>query len=234
MVRKFRILLLTLSFVFQSCEKEDDLISQNCETDCTEIVGKLMTDNGTVPIVNRNITVVWDNTSSGFGTERTKASVRTDSNGDFNLKFFMRDDELESGIHRIYYDKLNENEFLRSDLNGIPSIPTVRDTIIVRNHNVPKKAFVNLSLLNLDDIEGSDRFWTNFRYISPLGFSQSIDGSIRGWTNEFESKQLIEIAGNQPVVIEIVRIINDVSTTENITLFVNSGTILQYTVDFNK
>lgn len=232
-MKKNLIILVIIALVFQSCEKEDDLISQNCETDCTEIVGKLMTDDGTTPIANRKITVVWDNTSSGFGTVRTKASARTDSNGNFNISFFMRDDELESGIHRMYFDELNENEFLRSDLNGMPSIPSVRDTMVIRNHNVVKKAFLNLTLLNLNDIQGSDQFWTNFEYPRPSGFSQSIDGGIRGWTSEFESNQLFEIAGNQTVIIEIVRKINNITTREYDTLFVDAGTTLEYTVDFN-
>ena len=232
-MKKSLTILIITAFSLQSCEKEDDLISQNCEADCTEIVGKLMTDDGTTPIANRKITVVWDNTSSGFGTVRTKATTRTDSNGDFSISFFMRDDELESGIHRMSFERLNESEFLRSDLNGMPSIPAVRDTLIVRNHNVVKKAFVNLTLLNLDDIQGSDRFWTNFDYPRPTGFSQSIDGQIRGWTSEFESHQVVEVAGNQEIIIEIVRKINDITTTENETLFVEAGTTLNYTVDFN-
>ena len=115
----------------------------------------------------------------------------------------------------------------------MPSIPSVRDTLVVRNHNVVKKAFVNLTLLNLDDIQGSDRLWTNFEYPRPSGFSQSIDGNIRGWTNEFDSNQLLETAGNQPVVIEIVRKINDITTRENDTLFIDAGKTLDYIVDFN-
>ena len=232
MKKSLRILII-IAFALQSCEKEDDLISQNCEADCTEIVGKLMTDDGTTPIANRKITVVWDNTSSGFGTVRTKATTRTDSNGDFSISFFMRDDELESGIHRISFERLNESEFLRSDLNGMGTIPSARDTLVVRNHNVVKKAFVSLTLLNLDDIQGSDQFWTNFDYPRPTGFSQSVDGQIRGWTSEFESNQVLEVAGNQEIIIEIVRKINDITTTENETLFVEAGTTLNYSVDFN-
>ena len=232
-MKKSLKILIIIAFALQSCEKEDDLISQNCEADCTEIVGKLMTDDGTTPIANRKITVVWDNTSSGFGTVRTKATTRTDSSGDFNISFFMRDDELESGIHRMSFERLNESEFLSSDLNGMPSIPSVRDTLVVRNHNVIKKAFVNMTLLNLDDIRDSDRFWTDFDYPRPTGFSQSIDGHIRGWTSEFESNQVLEVAGNQEIIIEIVRKINDITTTENETLFVEAGSTLNYTVDFN-
>ncbi|MDT0648421.1 hypothetical protein RM545_17145 [Zunongwangia sp. F260] len=228
----FLILILTLTF--QSCTKgEDDLISQNCEIDCTEIIGKLMTDFGTTPIANHKVTVIWDNTRFASGTVRTKATTRTDSNGEFYLKFFIRDDELNEGIHRLYYDELNGDEFLRADLNGITIYPTIRDTIMLRNHNVPKKAFLNLSIMNLDDLQEGDSFSTNFKNLSPIGFSQSVGGSINPWSNDSENDRLIEIAANQPVILEIIRDINDVITRESDTLFVNSGTTFNYTVDFN-
>src|SRR5690606_24436702 len=99
----FGIILGVLIFI--SCSKEeDDLISQNCETNCTEIVGKIMTDNGTVPISNLKLTVKWDNIPHlGSGTIRTKATTKTDSQGNFYLKFFIRDDELEEGGFRLSY-----------------------------------------------------------------------------------------------------------------------------------
>ncbi len=130
MKKTLGFLILILTITFQSCTKEeDDLISQNCETDCTEIIGKLMTDNGTIPIANHKVTVIWDNTSFGSGTVRTKATTRTDSNGEFNLKFFIRDDELNNGVHRVFYDKLNSDEFIRSELNGISIFQIRRDTV---------------------------------------------------------------------------------------------------------
>ncbi|MGJ5640790.1 hypothetical protein [Formosa sp. S-31] len=231
---KFGILSLVIVLAFQACtEKEDDLISQNCETNCTEIIGKLMTDNATVPIVNRKITVVWDNTTYGAGVLRKKATTRTNEKGEFNLKFLIRDDELEEGIHTMYYDELDEDKFIETDLRRISIYPLKRDTIYIRNHNVPKKAFLDLTLLNLDDYQQKDYFSTNFDYITPVGFSQSVSGLVRGWSNEFESNQLIEIAGNQPVALQIVRKINDVFTREYDTLFVDAGTTKKYTIDFN-
>ncbi|WP_299556526.1 hypothetical protein [Seonamhaeicola sp.] len=45
------LLVIIVLIVLQSCyDHEDDLISQGCETGCAEVIGKLMTDNGTVPI----------------------------------------------------------------------------------------------------------------------------------------------------------------------------------------
>ena len=231
---KFGIFVLLLTLSFQSCTKEeDDLISQNCETDCTEIIGRLMTDNGTVPIVNHTITVIWDNTNFGSGIVRTKATTKTDNNGEFQLKFFIRDDELTDGIHRMYYEKLDENEFLRADLNGISIFPTIRDTTMTRNHNIPKKAFLDLTISNLEDFQQGDYFSTNLNFLNPIGFSQSIDGAIHPWSNESENNRLIEIAANQPVIIEIVRKINGEYVRENDTILVREGNTSNYTIDFN-
>ncbi|PHQ30413.1 hypothetical protein [Leeuwenhoekiella nanhaiensis] len=224
---------LILFFSISCVEREDDLISQDCETDCTEIIGKLMTDNANTPIANRKVTVIWDNTYFTSGVVRTKATTRTDADGNFNLKFYIRDDELEEGLHRMYYDKLNETVFLRADLNNISIYPTVRDTIFLRNHNIPKKAYLKLNLLNLEDIKEGDNFWTSFRYISPEGYSQSINGLVRGWNNQYESTQLIEIAGNQALALEITRNKDGIITRDNDTLFINAGETLDYTIDFN-
>src|SRR5690606_1576029 len=111
--KKSLVIILGI-FLFAGCsKKEDDLISQNCETNCTEIVGKIMTDNGTVPIQNLKITVTWDNIAYlGTGIIRTKASTRTDSRGNYRLKFYLRDDEFEEGGYRMFYEKLNEDIFL--------------------------------------------------------------------------------------------------------------------------
>ncbi|GGW73505.1 hypothetical protein DFQ11_10951 [Winogradskyella epiphytica] len=235
-IGKLSLLIILGIVLFISCSKEeDDLISQNCEANCTEIVGKVMTNNGSTPIPNLKISLVWNhNPNSGPNLIRKKASTKTDDEGNYSLKFYLRDDELDNGFHRLYHDEIENSEFLAPNLNGITALFNLnRDTLLLQNHNVVKKAFVNLTLLNLDDIQGSNKFWTNFEYPSPSGFSQSIDGAIRSWTNDFESNQLLEIAGNQPVVIEIVRKINDITTRENDTIFVDAGTTLNYTVDFN-
>lgn len=149
MKKIYKLLIILFVILVQSCtKKEDDLISQNCEIDCTEIIGKLMTDNGTTPISNHKITVVWDNSSLGSGTIRTKAMTRTNSNGEFYFNFYIRDDELKDGVYRMYYDELNGDNFIRADLNGIDVFQIKRDTTLVRNHNIPKK-----SILKFDNIK---------------------------------------------------------------------------------
>lgn len=60
---------------------------------------------------------------------------------------------------------------------------------------------------------------TEFSCPRPSGFSQSIDGQIRGWNSESDQNYSIEIAGNQ--------------TTEIETIFFDTGTISYYTIDLN-
>lgn len=233
---KFKILALIIIITFQSCSKEeDDLSSQNCETDCTEFIGRIMTDNGTVPIPNLKLTVKWDNIPYlGSGTIRTKATTRTDSNGNFYLKFFIRDDELEDGSYSLSYEKLDDEKYLETRFTGIAlySYNIKRDTTLNINHNAPKKAFLNLTLLNLDEYQQGDDFNTYFKYLGPNGYSQTVDGLIRGWSNEFDSNQLLEVTGNQPIALQIIRQRNNMRTIVNDTIFIEAGRTFDYTIDF--
>ncbi len=228
------IIVLGIIFFISCSKEEDDLISQDCNTDCTEIVGRIMTDNGTVPIPNLKITVTWDNIPPmGAGIIRTKATTRTDSEGNYYLKFYLRDDELEEGGYRMSYEELNSNVFLATNLNGISLFEISRDTTLTINHNVPKKAYLNLSLLNLNDIQQGDSFSTDFSYERPLGFSQSIDGQVRGWNSESPNNNLIEVAGNHPIELKVYRRVNNITTTEIETLNFDAGTTTNYTIDYN-
>jgi len=235
-IGKLSLTIVLGIFIFLSCsEEEDDLISQNCEENCTEIVGKIMTDDGSTPISNLKISLVWNHDpNSGPDIIRTKASTRTDNEGNYSLKFYLRDDELDNGFHRLYHDQIENNEFLGSDLNGINSFFELnRDTLLIQNHNIPKKAYLNLSFLNLDQVQQGNSLITEFSYPRPLGFSQSIDGQVRGWNSESEQNHLIEIVGNQTIELKIYRTINGVSTTEIETLFFDAGTTSDYIIDFN-
>jgi hypothetical protein len=229
-----KLTLLINLILFQSCSKEEeDLVSQKCQSDCTEIIGKIMTENGTVPITNLELTVKWDNIPYlGIGKILTKATTQTDSEGNFHLKFFMRDHELEEGDLRIEY-KVNENEYLAAHLDKIRFKKVSQDTIITLNYNIPKKAFLNLSLLNLKNIKQKDWFILGLTYEKPVGFEQSIYKGSKGWNSESNKNDIIEIPGNQSVELRITRGKNNVSTIEIDTIFLNTGATSNYLIDFN-
>lgn len=226
--------LLVFLVLHQSCSKqEDDLISQNCEIGCTEIIGKIMTDAGTVPIRNLKLTVKWDNIGHlKPGIVRTKASTRTDEKGNFYLKFLIRDDELQEGGFRLVYE-IDTKKFIVRPVDQIGLYGIGRDTILKVEHNIPQKAFLNLSVLNLDELQQNDYISANFSYLIPLEFSQSFSGTSIGWDKESNNNKTIEVAGNQPISISIIRQKNDVSTIENDTITLAAGTTSTYTINYN-
>lgn len=223
-------------FLFVSCSKEEeDPISLNYESNCTEIIGKIMTDSGTAPISDVKITLKWDNIPYlGIGTIRKKAITQTDSQGNFNLKFYMRDDEINDGGFYLEYE-INESKYISSHLNRIEIFQIDRDTTLNINYNIPKKAFLNLTLLNLENIQHQqgDSFTADFDYEIPNGFTQSVGGQVISLSNLSESNNLIEVAGNIPIELKVYRRINGVSTSEINTLFLEAGTTTDYTIDFN-
>jgi hypothetical protein len=226
--------LICLVALFQSCSKEEnDLISQQCEFECTTITGKFMTDNGEVPIPNAKLIVKWDNIPYlGSGIIRTKATTLTDSEGNFTLNFSIRDEELEDGGFYIEY-VLNEEQYLNSYQNRITLYQISRDTTVEINYNIPRKAFINLSLINLDEIQPADNFATDFYYERPIGFDQSVDGQTVAWSSQSSGNNLVEVAGNQPILLKVRRRINGVDSVESDTLIIEAGTTINYTVDFN-
>lgn len=232
---RLSILIVLSIIILSSCSKEeDDLISQDCNTDCTEIIGRIMTDNGTVPIPNLELTVTWDSRSGlNGGTIRTKAITETDANGNYSLSFLIRDDELLDGVFQISYDEIDEDIYATDNLNRIVIFEIDRNTTLLVNHNIPQKAFLNLTLLNLDNIQQGDSFSTNFSYESIPGFSQPINGSVRAWSNESNNDNIIILPGNQQVELEIIRRVNNVTTRENDIIMIDSGSTLDYTIDYN-
>ncbi|WP_419211949.1 hypothetical protein ACNR9Q_14535 [Maribacter sp. X9] len=226
--------LLMILGIFSCAKKEDDLVSsEDCQIDCIEIVGKIMTDNGTVPISDLDLTLQWDNSYFGSGIIRTKAKTRTNSDGRFYFNFKIRNDELLDGRFYIVF-KLAEEVYLEANLSGIDLDQIARDTTLIINHNIPRIAYLNLTALNLNEIKQLDYFSAQFDYQVPNGYSQNINGQIRSWNYESNNNNnLIQVSGNQPIIVSIYRRKNDVLTVEYDTLLIDVGKTVNYTIDFS-
>lgn len=233
-MKRTSIIFILMILILQSCSREeDDFFSINCETNCTEFFGKVMTDNGTTPISNLSLTVKWDNIQYlGSGVVRVKDRTTSDSDGNFRLNFFVRDDEISSGSFTIEYE-IDENKYYSSHLNKMTEFRIEkRDTTLNLNYNIPKKSYLYLNLQNLDKVEKSDYFSTTFSYEKPLSFKQSINGHAISWNNDSKQNNLIELVGNQKVLLKIIRRKNNVYETETDTLFIEAGRTLNYTIDY--
>ncbi len=217
----------------QSCvEEENDLISQNCDVDCTEIIGKITTDNGTEPISNLKLMVEWSNLQYLGGTVRKKAVTRTDAKGNFRLKFYIRDDEEKSGLFRVKCE-IDENKYLLSRYKNIGRAYDVsRDTVVKIAYNIPKKAFLKLNFLNLDYLQDKDTFSVDFSYETSTDFDQPFMGAYFSGDRESVPSTIMELAGNQKIKMVILKRINKIKTKKIDSILLEAGTTSDYIIDF--
>ena len=97
---KTKYLLPVLLLLLAGCvSQEDDFISKYCPGSCTVIRGRLTTEDGTQPMAGVKVNVYWRSYQGylqlGY-SERRKAVATTDANGNYELSFLLRDDELNA------------------------------------------------------------------------------------------------------------------------------------------
>lgn len=98
------LLLLPLLLLFGCNTLEDDYISKYCPGSCTVIKGQVTQANN-APAAGISLMLIWqDGYLPGSVTTRKKAAVTTDENGNYELRFLLRDDELSNGRIRILSD----------------------------------------------------------------------------------------------------------------------------------
>lgn len=228
---RIKIFVVVLFVFLHGCIKEeDDLDGQNCELGCTMVTGKILTENGQVPLANLKLDVVWSKGGYGFGSIRTKATSKTDLNGNFSLKFEIQDEELKEGGFGITY-ALDKDKYLDSN-RGIPLYGVKKDTMLMVNYNIPRKAFLDISVLNTDKIEQGATFYTDLYYMTPSGLEQPVDGHILPWSNESDNYRELEVPGNQPIVLTESRQKGDERIQKIDTIVIEAGTTKKITIDY--
>jgi hypothetical protein len=235
MKRLWTIFIIGIYFttILTSCTEEENDFNPNCQANCTIVNGQLTTNNGVDGLSNVELLIKWVDRGYLIGsTTRNKAKTRTDANGNYELKFSVRNDELEKGYFLIEY-LVDQNEFL---VPG-PEDMTIyvgqlkADTIVSINYLIPTKAFIEVTVLNQDQIGTNDKFITYFN--TPMGQdSECCGGTISAWQVMNEPHK-ITTAGSQPVYIRNFKYRNGISSETSDTLTINNGQTISYTLDFN-
>jgi hypothetical protein len=229
--------MLLLLFVFLSIasgciKKEDDLIGPVCQG-CTIIKGQLTSGDGTIPIANAKITTNWIKTFYlQGGTIRKKAATTTDSKGYYELKFQIRDDEKGEGYFKTEILQPSVEYLSCSNIgHSFAFFDLKKDTTIVVNYFIPKRAFVELRLTNQSQIKASDYFASSFT--SKMG----IDGKqgcapVITWSSGLPSNPVLEVAAEQPVIVTTHKTKDGVKTTTYDTLNLSEGQKAVYNAEF--
>lgn len=226
-------LLALLTLLLSSCHtKTDDFISKHCPGSCTVIKGTLTTDAGSKPLAGVKLEVNWykrDVLGISSSTRR-KAVTTTDANGDFELRFLLRDDELPNPYSRngsvVLEAHANPENYLFC-LGGntlLVESDLKRDTTITLNYVLPQKAFVEIQANNLQAKQQDDFLWTEFL------FDAACSSAISWFTTD--TKYTIPVAANQPVIIRTTKRKNGVESVTEETITLAPGQTSTYQVTF--
>lgn len=199
----FTTLLLFISVTsLVGCYKEEDDSRTNCVSDCTVIIGKMLT-TGNQPLPNINLEVNYRRTTGfHYSLLRKKAMTKTDDNGLYSMRFYLKDDELlkddgsfRSSFMTIDLDKLKpELYILPEDMNSyldestdpptvvtVPPVATVhldlkRDEVCNVNCYIPRKRYVKVTLKGFKP--ESERDYFEARTFFPWGLEENYQEKI--------------------------------------------------------
>jgi hypothetical protein len=199
-------LLCSLALLGGSCEK-NNTVEPTCQSHCTTISGRFTTDNRTAPIAGLPIQMEWVKHKGLLSADvRIKAKTKTDAQGNYRLNFYVKDDELQDGVFKITYSADAREYIIDRDKQGAAWLELSRDTLIVSDWLLPRKAYVRPEITNPSQIIGS--YWgeygfANGAYQGPGRYSYAVVFTF----NQLPS-DAIEVAANQPVDLKAYKTVN--------------------------
>jgi len=183
--------------------EEDDLISQKCDGPCATLEGKLTTYDGTVPLKEVQVVVTWVETFGGGvtigGITRKKASVQTDEDGNYRLRFNIRADEMTAG-HFDLEIMTPDDDFYFCNSGDHPIVylfDLKNDTTISNNIYIPYKTSLKINASNAADVPRAESFWVDVIPTVGIGCGQTAS-----FSNEDPNVvRTVDVPSNQDIVV---------------------------------
>ncbi|SFH20700.1 carboxypeptidase-like regulatory domain-containing protein [Pontibacter chinhatensis] len=143
--------LICLVCCLASCDLHQyDYVSKYCPGSCTVIKGRVSDQNGQ-PVAGTTLRIKWRNDGylqPAYTTE--KATATTDMNGNYELRFLLRDSELEKGYFLIEANQdLDAYLGCKADNLWYPR-SLARDTTIIQNYTIASFALLEFTTDNQD------------------------------------------------------------------------------------
>jgi len=121
---------------------KNDYISKYCPGSCTVIKGRITDGNGQ-PVAGTILRIKWHNDGylqPAYTTQ--KATTTTDRNGNYELRFLLRDSEQEKGYYQIEAGAgLDAHLGCKADSRWHSS-DLARDTTIIQNYTIASSALL--------------------------------------------------------------------------------------------
>ena len=234
---KYSLLLLFILVILGSCHTStDDFISKYCPGSCTVIKGRLTTDNRTKPLPGVKLNVYWqvvDPLGLSSNTRR-KAVTTTDADGNFELRFLIRDDELE-GARVRYFVEANAGSdaylYCLGQNHLLEYAALERNTTITTDYNLPRKAQLQLQVRNPDAMATGDYIQTSFEF--DAGEASAADNCVPGtYQTPANPQATTAVAANQDVILRIYKRKAGTTTTSEEVIRLAPGQVLQQQITF--
>lgn len=215
------------------CTKEK---LEDCPGQCTLVTGQLLT-SGLQPLAEATVTAKWY-TGYSFNTPRTKARVTTDANGNYQVRFYVKDDKLHNGYFQLTYD-VNKDRYYavgNTDSPDPSGANLKRDTTYrLSPYLIPRKAFVKLNVPNSEQIQQYFSVDFSSAQLRTLTATKNMSGggaSVGVPQQNAPFTTLVEITGDQRVYVRTTRSQNFVYTSTVDSIVVPAGTTRALTVRY--
>lgn len=252
---KYFLIFFTILQLFCSCVKEEDDSDNECSSDCTTLKGKFVTLNN-VPLPNIKVTMKYTHSDIFFYYSRKLVDTKSDQNGNFNKRFFIRDKELGNmapGFFEIDIDdsSLDVRKYIRTNnlLNGFSMVVgsaiyqiNNRDTIFDQTYYFPKKAFIKVNLNNFVRQQSTDSFevQTLFPFGAKVGVNTLLNSEystgFSGWGNwvatNVDNQLIVFVAEGENNIIRITKRKNGVGMSQDYEVFVPPNNTIELTYNF--
>ena len=229
----YLVAIAPLALAVTNCEKPK---LESCPGNCTTITGRLLT-SGQQGLPGATVNVYWKNgTSYSSNQLHYKAQTTTDNNGNYQLSFYVKDDEQQAGFYDVSAN-INKTEYyvigdgIGAFFNGLK-----RDTSYqLPPYLIPRKAMVTLTVPNANQIQG----YFSVDFVSAQGTNLTVDkNSIGGGTVVGIPKQSdafvtsVEVAADQKIYLKTTRSIGNTYARTVDSLLIPAGATRSITVTY--
>lgn len=227
----------TLVSLLGGCAKKQDL-APDCTNACTIITGRFTTDNRTIGLANVPLDLKWvDFTGLTQVANRRKATTTTDANGNYTFRFYRNDDELTDGLYSVHYQADANTYIVNRDGQGaeIDAGNLKRDTIIVSDWLLPRKAYLHLNVTNpmpISEYFVAEYSFENGARSGPNRFNATLHYGLYSFSGTPATSADVVIGANQPVELAVDKTKNGVRTIQRDTIRLAAGAHYSHQVTY--
>lgn len=213
---------------------------EDCPGQCTVLTGHLVT-SGSQPLAGAPVTAAWHNGHgfAGYAPARTKARTTTDAQGNYQLRFYVKDDELHDGYVDVTYQVDKDRYYALATADG-PDTGTAlglrRDTLYhLPSFLIPRKGFIKLTVPNPDQIQ--QEFAVSFSSAQMRSLTVNKDFGGGGPAVGIPQQQtpyttLLEVAADQKLYVRTTRRLGTTYTRTLDSLQIAAGSTRELTIRY--